>query len=334
MSNSDDILVESNISPIQRVRTGLYSLDCALSSRGDIGLPRGCLSLLYGNTHVGKSSLTYYLAASCSVGGRLVLCDLEGIDIEYVKSAVKQAGFTGTLRQVSPVDDKGRIQNHRTMTQDMVADFDAHPDLPMAGILDSVSAYIPAAEMENEIGEANMGRWAFELSQFARKAVVRCSDPNRKQSANMFVVSHSHALLGMGKGHDTSGGEAIKSLSAIRLFLWQKEILDSTEKILGFLVAGKVEKLRYGGKGREFQFVIIPDVGVSKPMTAVFDCFNLGLVKRERTIKIDGKSFGYLSTLFGMALHPGNQFDPFYKLLEEHYGNTNTGLLESSDLDE
>ncbi len=166
-----------------------------------------------------------------------------------------------------------------------------------------------------------MGRRAKLVAQFARSLGANLRVKDRPSIA--IIINHVHSVIG-GRGHTTAGGESLKFLSASRVMIWSQEKFlqeeDSGDFPIGFLVSGKLEKLRFGGPGREFQYYIVPGYGVHAGASAMFDCFNLGLAKRDTTIKIDGKSLGYLKKDFLNYAYDGKhrKFEPFHELLQKY----------------
>lgn len=307
---------------VERVPLGLYSLDVALGSKtGKLGMPLRSLIEMSGRTHVGKSTSTYYiagvLASTISNAGKINIVDLEGLDIEYLRHAVGISGFKGKIHLIDTVD-KGRPRMHSAMLQEAADDLYDNENTKVI-ILDSVGAFISDAEWKGDIGEAFMGKRAFSIGQWGRKVINNLI--NKPTAASAIYINHTHSVLA-GHGTLTAGGDTIKYLSAIRISLWQKEVVKTTVKdeeiILGYRVGGTVEKLKFGSKGKKFELVIIPEYGVSKELTALYDAANMKLIDRGTTVKIDGKSIGYISKLFESAVD-GNKskFDPIFEKLEE-----------------
>lgn len=328
----DDVIIDTPRGQITRKSTGLYSLDMALSSAGNGGLPMRNMVEVYGNTHVGKSTLTYYLSGVIAERGVIELCDLEGLDPVYLRNVLLNCGFRGHVKVINDVD-KGKPRKHADMVNEMAGDFLNDPTANVT-ILDSVGAFIPTAESEGDIGEAFMGRRAQTLAQYARRMVSHLKA--KEQDGTAFVVNHVHSIIG-GQGHITAGGDTIKNLSTVRIMLWQKQVVKAGDDIIGYWVGGKLEKLRYGGKGRGFQFILIPDYGISRELSAMFDCFEYGLAERSTHVKIRDKSFGFLSKLFESAKDgKKDKFDPFFELLQDYHGTNVLGNapIEPSDEEE
>jgi hypothetical protein len=110
---------------------------------------------------------------------------------------------------------------------------------------------------------------------------------------------------------------------------------DPENRPLGFLVGGQVEKLRFGGKGRMFQFYIVPGFGVHPGVTAMFDAFAYGFAERGSRVKMNDKSFGYLKSdlLTYAAEGKSRKFTPFVDALRGYAddiekGNVDDGVSE------
>lgn len=191
-----------------------------------------------------------------------------------------------------------------------------------AVILDSVGAVQSNEEQAGEFGQAFMGKRAKLMNQVARalSGAVR----NKEEPSVALIINHAMGILGAGKGHTTPGGDGIKFMAAVRLMLWKGETHrlkdDDPNSILGYSVGGQVEKLRYGGGGRQFAFYIVPGYGVHPGVSAMFDCFEYGLAERGATVKIEGKSVGYLKKdlLAYAAAGKTRKFEPFQELIANH----------------
>lgn len=301
---------------IVRARSGLYSLDWAMASKGSLGIPLGTIMELYGYTNVGKSTLAYYLAGKVTGKGDVALADLEAADRDYIKLAMENSGLDGNVHIMDTTDDKKKEIPHEEVLQQLSTSLRAEEI--GAVILDSVGGIIPAAEAAGDFGEANMGRRAKLVAQVARAFGANLRVKERPSLA--IVINHVHSIIG-GRGHTTAGGESLKYLSASRIMIWSQEKFvneeDTGDYPIGFLVSGKLEKLRFGGPGREFQYYIVPGYGVHAGASAMFDCFNLGLAERGTQVKVDGKSLGYLKKDLLNYAYDGKhrKFEPFHEKL-------------------
>jgi RecA/RadA recombinase len=329
---NNDINVVGNYPILQRKSTGLFSLDWCLGSRGTFGAPLRSIYEIYGYPNSGKSTLCYYLAGALSPQPEITICDLENLDVEYLKSSVGTSGFKGTIRLVDAVDEKGGYRTHESMLTDMTLNLTGTSG---AAILDSVGAIQPLAEATGDFGEAFMGKRAKLVAQVARSLsnTVR----NGTEAKNAYIINHVHQIIG-GRGHTTAGGVVLTFMAAVRIMIWGKEqftVSETDDRPIGFLVEGKTEKLRFGGKGRVFSYYIVPGLGVHPGVSAMFDCFNYKLAERSTTVKMGGKSMGYLKKEFLSYAESGKtrKFDPFVEALQK-YQDTELkwGLEEEDDL--
>jgi len=315
----DGIVVEGNYPLLKRATTGLFSLDMALSGRSDMGMPLRSLVEIYGYPGSGKSTLCYYLLGKLTQEERIAVCDFENLDREYIVSCLKSSGFRGTVKLVDTVE-KEKPRKHEAMLDDGLISLESkHGGL----LIDSVGAIQPTAEREGDLGQANMGKRAKLVAQLARAAanIVRDSDTPKMA----YVINHVHQIIG-GQGHTTAGGVTLTYMAAVRIMVWTKETFykgddDDTDKVpMGFLVEGKTEKLRFGPKGKRFNYYIVPGFGVHVGASAMFDCFSYGLAERGAHVKMDGKSMGYLKKdlLSYAAEGKTRKFDVFVDRLEKY----------------
>lgn len=315
-----DIVIDAgNTHEIERLETGLYTFDKAVGSKtGRLGLPLRSMTEISGRSHVGKSTTAYYLSGRISSlqsgKGSIEICDLEGLDVVYLKHALGVSGFKGHVHLIDGLE-KGKLRKHSVMIQEGVEKLMADSNTRVV-LLDSISAFTPDAESAGDFGESFMGKRAFTLAQFARRSVTYLKA--KEEASCVIFINHDYSIMA-GVGNASAGGDTLKSLAAIRLSLRQQEVIkDTNENVLGYRVGGTVNKLRYGGKGRKFSLVVIPDYGVSKEMTAVYDASDLGLIDRGAVVKVDGKSIGYISKLFESAIAgQTSKFDGVFEKIEK-----------------
>ena len=303
---------------LERKLTGLWSFDRALGNpeTKEWGLPLRSIIQLYGHKHIGKSTLSYYLAGCVDPKGVITLVDIEGFDRKYIIQAASSSGFAGTIRQVADRGDKGKPRFHAQMIQDLALSIDE--DEVSATVFDSVSAYQSQSEKEGKIGEANMGKRAKEVAQFSRLTAGALRYADKPKVA--LVVNHAYQIVG-GRGHTTAGGEVLSNLSAAMIYMWRMQDGKLSDDRDDFIAKGVVEKLRFGGKGRKFRVAYIAGRGVHKGLTAMFDCIALELAERGTTVKLNGESQGRIGTLIKAAQEGDNKaFVPFEKALAAYKG--------------
>lgn len=309
---------------VERRLTGLWSFDELLKDRTR-GLPMRTIVEIYGKEESGKSTLSYFLAGIPNSEGKVGIVDTESsLDPEYLQLAMSRSGFKGTVKIIDYAQEKNKkfIQRyHGAMAQEamhgLLDEYDAI-------IVDSIAGWMPEAEQEGDIGDANMGRRARDVTQFSRGTVsqLKLSDTPK------LCIAVNHVLQSLSsRGWYTPGGRGLSHYAGVRLWMWRNETWDDGT----FQSKIKVEKLRWGGKAKdrgEAQVIIIPGHGVAKGMTAVFDCINLGLAQRPKGGYIKYKamkageelwnSAGRLTELIDKEKEGDMaKFNPFFKLLKE-----------------
>lgn len=292
-------MFEGEVGKLRAIPTGLFSFDVA--SKG--GLRGRSIYEIYGYTHVGKSSLSYYLAGKVADERKIALADFEGFDPDYMGSSLKTADFKGTVNVLSTVDGETAL----TGIRDCLID-----DAYGAAILDTVGAL--ASRLEIEAEEINLEERLGIKPKLMAKGMRAALFALKRNDACFFVLNHLHPIITMGRGATTTGGVAIHNSAAGRIRLFVEKQADEYQ-----IVQGKFDKHRYGGKGAMFKFVLIPDHGVHLGMTAMIDAIWYGLADESRTVKIGDKSFGYMKNIAEEAIKGNNEFfEPFVEALREY----------------
>lgn len=318
--------IEGEVWSAARYKVGLWSLEHALSDLqlGQRGIPLRSIWEIFGPPESGKNTLAFYLAGHAFPRGRILYAALEGVDKEYVANAVGQ----GTVEFISHflkdaqgnkvLDKEGNPmpRSHALILQEVGERF--WEQGVTAAILDSVGRLRPPAEEKAEMGESFMGRRAQLLNQFLRAVEGPLMD--RAWSGQVFILNHvNRGGIGMHLSPGvivwtTPGGDGLKFSASVRLHVKPKEVI---EEGVAYLSGGKVEKLRYGGKGRSFLFAIIAGMGVSRGLTAVYDASALGLADMGNFVKVNNKSIGRISQLVKAAIREDeSKFEPLYEQLD------------------
>ena len=314
------VRVGGSVPTTRRILTGLWGLDQACAgAAGEPGLPiRGGVEI-YGRWETGKSTLAYFLAGRVHPTGRIVLIDLEGGAREdYLRVAVETSGFKGEIYRVEH-EAKGQPRSHEEMLRegaDSIRDDDV-----WCIILDSAAMTQPLPEREGGLDEANMGKRAQVLAKFSRRWGPWINFV--KQDKLVIIVNHMLQDMG-GYGKISPGGDTLKFGIHTRLWIRRK---GETFGKGAFEAEIKVEKLRFGGvdKARIGRAVIVPGMGVSVELTALFDCMSLGQARRQAGTGMvqfleeggDWVKVAKLPTLVE-RVREGNvsDFASFYKILE------------------
>lgn len=294
---------ERDTEDFARLDTGLWSFDRAIGG----GLPLRTITEISGWEWSGKTTLSLYLSALVNEKGLIGYVDAEPLqDLEYVKRVHRAVGFHGTMRWAKQIEKNKRLTDDKRLEE--IAKMLYEPDIA-AIVLDSVGAIYPMSEEQGDIGEGRVGERGRIMADFLRKVQWRLN--NIKPAAICLLTNHVHQIIG-GRGTITSGGKAVHYYSATRLRL----TTDRSEEGM-WIVEGKVAKRRHWGiesPPDSFQIVIVPGEGVHPGLTAVMDAINLGVAKRERTVSIGAKSFGYLKRIVEQRADD-DLFKPFKQAL-------------------
>lgn len=304
---TDDIFFIGSVLPVKRVETGMWSLDRAfMGYKGEIGVPVTSMEL-YGPTGAGKSSLAYSLAAiiASKMGKKIVLADLEGFNPDTFKDILRGAGYKGGVYIANgKTPDIVLDDLIRRLKQDDVA----------AGILDSVAAISPIAELNSGVGEANMGRRAKVVTTEQRKLV----NLQREDYKLAIHINHELPTLGMFTYNDTPGGKGIHYLSAVRIRMRSKKLFSDGS----FVIEGKVAKNRWGFKDRMFWAFFLMGYGLHPAMSVVWECAETKLlyVKKGESVlrwRNTGEEIPTMMT-FAKAARAGDleMFQPFFDAIK------------------
>lgn len=296
------IKVENRYPPIARLTTGYYSFDRAFTNlRGDIGLPLRDILEISGPAGIGKSTWAWTLASMINPIGEIALGDLEGMDLDYALNIMEKAGFQGTLNCIQePTDEK---------VFDRLVERLEDEDVGVA-ILDSLGAVSPISEVEGDTGDANMGRRGRIMAMACRKFLRALRN---KSNPSIFIyITHSLPNLGS-LGWTASGGVVKQYLAGVRIRLKLQESFEDGS----YIIWGKVEKNRFGLGQRTFQLFCLAGYGYHRGLSALVDCVQLGYAKRDKVVKMEDKSYGYLSKLIVAGYDDPEAFNDFINRLKE-----------------
>jgi len=318
-----------NVPPVERIVSGLWSWDRAIGFQGILGTPNRGIIELYGDEHTGKSTLAYYLISKRAGDGDIVVCDLEGsIDATYIEKVSTIAGHKGSIRIVDYTErKKGHDvpRSHESMVEEAIDSLlENNVD---ASLVDSYGAFASTASRGKHLGERTVGQEARTLNEAAKRVQTWLRTEERGKW--YFVINHTSPNIG-GHGFNTPGGRKTKYLAIARAWI-RRKANDWPKGTGNFVAEITFQKLKYGIKGRKCWVYFIPGFGVSREMTAVYECIEFGLAKKDATVKLnvmDNKdkkfkwmSQGRVSTLAKKALEPkknAKTLKPFYNTLEKY----------------
>ena len=281
-----DVLV-----PVSVIPTGSISIDSAL---GVGGFPRGRVIEVYGPESGGKTTLTLHVIAEAQkLGGQAAFIDAEhALDPVYAR---KLGVDVDNLLVSQPDNGEQALEIAEALIRSNAVDII---------VVDSVAALVPRAELEGDMGDAQMGLQARLMSQALRKLTAIVS----KSKTCLIFINQIREKIGVmfGNPETTTGGRALKFYSSIRVDIRRIQSIKEGDRVIGSRTRAKIVKNKVAAPFREAEFDIIYGEGVSREG----DLLDLGVT--SGLLEKSGTWISYKADRLGQGRDNARQF------LKEH----------------
>ena len=275
------------VQPIDAISTGSISIDYAL---GVGGVPCGRVIEIFGPESSGKTTLALQvIAESQKAGGMAAFVDAEhALDAAY---AQKLGVDIDNLLVSQPDNGEQALEIVEVLIRSGGVD---------VVVVDSVAALVPRAEIEGEMGEAQMGLQARLMSQALRKLTGVVS----KSKTTLIFINQLREKIGVmfGNPETTTGGRALKFYASVRIDIRRIASIKDGDQVVGGRTRVKVVKNKVAPPFREAEFDIMYGEGISREGDL------LDLAVEKRIVEKSGAWFAYGGDRLGQGRENAKQF--------------------------
>jgi recombination protein RecA len=275
------------VAPMEAISTGSISIDYAL---GIGGLPRGRVIEIFGPESSGKTTLALQVIAEAHRnGGMAAFVDAEhALDAQY---AQKLGVDLDNLLVSQPDHGEQALEIVEVLIRSNSVD---------VVVVDSVAALVPKAEIEGEMGEAQMGLQARLMSQALRKLTGVVS----KSKTTLIFINQLREKIGVmfGNPETTTGGRALKFYASVRIDIRRIASIKDGDQVIGGRTRVKVVKNKVAPPFREAEFDVMYGEGISREGDLI------DLAVEKRIVEKSGAWFAYGGERLGQGRENAKQF--------------------------
>nr|AQS30474.1 hypothetical protein [uncultured bacterium]AQS30999.1 hypothetical protein [uncultured bacterium] len=259
-------LGDTKLLDVESIPTGSLTLDIAL---GVGGIPKGRVIEIFGPESSGKTTLALHMVAEVQKKGETAaFIDAEhALDPEYAK----RIGVNTKELLISQPDTGEQALD--------IVEALIRSNAVGIIVIDSVAALTPKAEIEGDMGDSHMGLQARLMSQALRKITAAVS----RSKTTVIFINQIRMRIGVmfGNPETTTGGNALKFYSSVRLDIRRIETLKEGDNSIGNRVRVKVVKNKVAPPFRQAEFDIMFNQGIARTGEIIDLAVHVGLVNKS-----------------------------------------------------